>query len=100
MFAAGERDVGEPTPAAFLALMRFQVERTCGFLERGWPLVERLPGELQVDVELFIRGGLGILRKIETVGYNVLAGRPALAKWEKGLFLLQAVWQRLRRRAR
>jgi hypothetical protein len=48
--------------------------------------------EVQPDIELFIRGGLAILRKIERSRYNVWAARPALAKWEKaalvgGLFL-------------
>ena len=51
---------------------------------------------VQADVELFIRGGLAILRKIEAQGYNVWHKRPALAKWEKATLLAGALWRRLR----
>jgi hypothetical protein len=42
-----------------------------------------MPARVQVDIELFIRGGLAILRKIEEQGYNVWECRPALTRWEK-----------------
>jgi squalene synthase HpnC len=87
------------TPA-FAALMRFEVDRTRDLFYRGFPLVDQVPAGLQADVELFIRGGLAILGKIEGVGYNVWARRPALAKWEKGLLLAGALWGRFRRRLR
>jgi squalene synthase HpnC len=85
------------TPA-FADLMRFEVDRTRDLFYRGFPLVERLPGALQADVELFVKGGLGILGKIERQGYDVWKRRPVLAKWEKGLLLLSALWRRLRAR--
>jgi squalene synthase HpnC len=83
------------TPA-FAELMRFQVDRTRDLFYRGFPLVEQLPESVQADVELFIHGGLAILRKIEQIGYNVWGRRPVLAKWEKGVLLASAVWRRLR----
>jgi squalene synthase HpnC len=83
------------TPA-FGALLRFEVERTRELFYRGWPLVDRVPAELRPDIELFIRGGLGILRKIERAGYNVWARRPVLSKWEKAVLLCGALWRRLR----
>jgi squalene synthase HpnC len=83
------------TPA-FVELMRFEVERTRDLFYRGFPLVERLPPALRPDVELFLHGGLGILRKIERCRYNAWARRPVLAKWEKGMLLLGALWRRLR----
>jgi squalene synthase HpnC len=83
------------TPA-FVALLRFEVERTRELFYRGWPLVDRVPAELRPDIELFIRGGLGILRKIEKAGYNVWAQRPVLSKWEKAALLCGALWRRLR----
>ena len=55
-----------------------------------------MPRELQPDIDLFIRGGLGILTKIEQIGYNVWARRPALSKFEKASLLAGAVWRRLR----
>jgi squalene synthase HpnC len=81
---------------AFAELMRFEVDRTRDLFYRGFPLIERLPPPLRPDVELFVRGGLGILRKIERGGYNVWARRPVLAKWEKGVFLLGALYRRVR----
>jgi squalene synthase HpnC len=81
------------TPA-FAELMRYQVERARGFLTRGTPLVERMPADVQIDIELFIQGGLAVLRKIERCRYNVWKARPALAKWEKAALLTGALWQR------
>ena len=70
------------TPA-LAVLMRFEVERTRDLFERGLPLIPRITADVRPDIELFARGGLAILRKIERQGYNVLAMRPALGKWEK-----------------
>jgi phytoene/squalene synthetase len=83
------------TPA-FAELMRFEVDRTRDLFYRGMPLCERIPEAMQADIELFVQGGLAILRKIERQGYNVWARRPALAKWEKGLLVARALWRRLR----
>jgi squalene synthase HpnC len=83
------------TPA-FTELLRFEVERTRDLFYRGYPLVERMPPRLQGDIELFIEGGLAILRKIEKAGFDTLTARPVLARWEKGLLLLGALWRRLR----
>src|SRR5262249_21837975 len=85
------------TPA-FAALLRFEVERTRDLLERGRPLLALLPGELRADVELFLAGGLAVLGKIESCGYDVWSRRPVLARWERGLLLAGAVWRRLRER--
>ena len=80
---------------AFAALLRFEVDRTRDLFYRGIPLIERMPQPMQADIELFIQGGLAILRKIEQQGYNVWMRRPALAKWEKGLLFAGAVWRQL-----
>lgn len=82
------------TPA-FLELMRFQVERTQGIFREGLPLVDRVPRRVAGDVELFVRGGLAILAKIEQKGYDVW-DRPALAPWEKARLLGGALWRRVR----
>jgi squalene synthase HpnC len=73
--------------SSFAQLLRFEVERTRDLFYRGLPLLERMAVELRPDIELFIRGGLAILRKIERCRYNVWAARPALAKWEKAALL-------------
>ncbi|GAB4140607.1 MAG: squalene synthase HpnC [Planctomycetaceae bacterium] len=68
------------TNNAFLNLMEFQVNRAREFLLAGLSLVARLPGRLQIDIELFSRGGLRILDRIESIGYRVLESRPVLRK--------------------
>jgi squalene synthase HpnC len=83
------------TPA-FRELMRFEVERARGLFHQGIPLVARMPREVQVDIELFVRGGLAILRKIEAIDYNVWQTRPALTKWDAGLVLGGALCRRLK----
>jgi squalene synthase HpnC len=85
------------TPA-FAELMRFEVDRTRELFSRGMPLAARMPEALRVDVELFVQGGLAILRKIERQGYNVWARRPTLARWEKGRLLAAALGRRLCRK--
>src|SRR5262249_10834034 len=52
------------TPA-FAELMRFEVDRTRELFREGLPLVDRVPDFLRRDVELFARGGLAVLSKIE-----------------------------------
>jgi squalene synthase HpnC len=80
----------------FTELMRFEVERTRDLFYRGFPLVERVPQPFRVDMELFIRGGLGVLHKIEQIGYNVFSRRPTLSKFDQASLLAGAVWRRLR----
>jgi squalene synthase HpnC len=79
----------------FAALLRSLVERTRVLLQQGLPLVERVPAGVQLDIDLFIRGGLATLRKIERQGYNVWHRRPSLAKWEKAVLVGRAVGRRL-----
>lgn len=70
------------TTEAFPNLMRFEVDRAREFLEAGLPLIPRLPGRLQVDIELFALGGLKILERIERIGYRVWERRPVVTKWD------------------
>jgi squalene synthase HpnC len=84
------------TPA-FAELMRFEIARARAFFEQGLPLVPLVPADVQTDIELFARGGLAILRKIEEVGCDVWRARPALSKREKVALLAGAVWRGWRR---
>jgi len=70
------------TNAAFLELMKFEVERAREFMEGGLPLIPRLPGRLQVDIDLFARGGLKILERIERIDYRVWETRPVVTKFD------------------
>ena len=83
---------------AFVELMRFEVERARDLFYRGLPLVEQVPAEVRVEVDLFARGGLAVLGKIERADYNVWRRRPTLAKWEKAALVVGAAWRRWRPR--
>jgi squalene synthase HpnC len=97
-FGVSEEDIAQRncTPQ-FVDMMRFQVARAREWFERGLPLVSRVERKLALDIELFSRGGLEILRAIESQGYDVLRARPALSKGRK-LWLLASAWIGARRR--
>ncbi|MFO0888656.1 MAG: squalene synthase HpnC [Isosphaeraceae bacterium] len=78
------------TPA-FGELLRFEVERTRALFAEGRPLVGRVPGPIAVDIDLFSRGGLAILDRIEAQGFDVLRARPALSKRAKLGLLARAL---------
>ncbi len=75
----------------FATLMEFEVERTRRLFADGRTLVPRMPRALAVDVDLFSRGGLAILDRIEARGFDVLTARPALSRWTKARLLARAV---------
>ena len=78
------------TPA-FREVMREIVERArCLFLE-GRPLAGRVDRRLALDIDLFSRGGLRVLEKIEQQGFDVLHARPAVSKAERVGLLLQSL---------
>jgi squalene synthase HpnC len=91
-FNYGESDLRELrfTPG-FVELMRFEVERTRRLFAEGRDLVSRLPREFAVAVDLFSRGGLAILDRIEARGFDVLSSRPTLSRWSKLRLIGQAV---------
>lgn len=81
------------TPA-FARLLAFEVDRTRDLFRIGAPLADALPGRLAVDVELFTRGGLAILDRIEAQGFDVFRRRPTVGKGAKLALLLRAVLAR------
>lgn len=101
-FGVGEADIasGRATPA-FRALLRSEVELARALFLAGLPLAGTVRGRLALDLELFSRGGLEILRAIERRDFDVLSRRPALSKGDKlGLFLgALAGWLRPGRRS-
>lgn len=82
----------------FIALMKFEVDRARVWLRDGLPLIEKLPGRLQVDIDLFAHGGLRILDRIEAIGYRVWETRPKVTKFDAVQLLIAALWRRLWRR--
>ena len=71
----------------FASLLRELVERTRDLFFQGLPLIARVDRRLALDIELFSRGGIEILRRIERQNYNVLARRPALDGSDQALLL-------------
>ena len=65
-----------------------------GLFERGLALPGMVNRRLAVDLELFSRGGLRVLDKIEAQGYDVLKQRPRVGKVERVGILLRAVLKR------
>ncbi|HYL74305.1 MAG TPA: squalene synthase HpnC [Bryobacteraceae bacterium] len=70
------------TPA-FQAVMRDAVEVARKLFLEGLPLIKTVDRRLAFDLELFSRGGLRVLEKIEQQNYNVLAHRPAVSKKDR-----------------
>jgi squalene synthase HpnC len=90
-FGVSERELAErrATPQ-FLAMMKFEVERAREWFHRGLPLAKKVDRRLALDIELFSRGGLAILRAIERQDYDVLSSRPVISRRRKVLLLARA----------
>jgi phytoene/squalene synthetase len=71
--------------------MRCEVDYTRALFAQGLPLIGKVSRELAIDLDLFSRGGLEILRAIELCDYDVLSARPAISKGTKLALLLRAV---------
>lgn len=81
---------GVATPG-FRALLRYEVDYARGLFEQGLPLIGRVNRDLALDLDLFSRGGLEILRAIERRDYDVLSARPAISKRTKLALGLRAL---------
>src|SRR5258708_31311775 len=78
------------TPA-FRDVMREIVEKTRELFLEGLPLSGMVDRRLAIDLDLFSRGGMRVLEKIEQQGYDVLGARPAISKVERVGLLLGSV---------
>ena len=75
----------------FRALMRHEVDFARSLFEQGLPLIGRVNRDLALDLDLFSRGGLEILRAIERRVYDVLSARPAISRRTKFALALRAL---------
>jgi squalene synthase HpnC len=66
---------------------------------KGLPLAGQVDRRLAIDLELFSRGGLKILEKIERQDYDVLRARPSISKVERVGLLLGVLTRRAFSRA-
>ena len=94
MMAAGVDEAtiagGIATPA-FRTLLQQQVAYTGEMFERGAKLITMVDRELAIDLDLFTRGGMEILRAIEARHYDVLSARPTISKPRKAMLLMRAL---------
>ncbi len=81
---------GVATPE-FRALLRHEVDFARSLFLEGLPLIGRVQRDLAIDLDLFSRGGLEILRAIERCDYDVLSARPAIGKRTKMALALRAL---------
>jgi len=75
----------------FRALMRHEVDFARSLFEQGLPLIGRVNRDLALDLDLFSRGGLEILRAIERRVYDVLSARPTISMRTKLALALRAL---------
>lgn len=83
----------------FRGVMQEAVTVTRQLFLRGLPLADSVDRRLAIDLELFSRGGLRVLEKIEQQGCDVLSSRPAISKLERVGLLLGAIGRRAFSRA-
>ena len=95
-FHVSDSIIGEgiATPE-FRALMHCEVNYARDLLEQGLPLIGMVNRDLALELDLFSRGGLEILRAIEHRDYDVLSARPAISRATKATLALRAVTAKL-----
>ena len=76
---------------AWKNLLSFQTKRTRELMLSGKDLGRSLPGRIGLEIRTTIQGGLRILEKIESAGYDVFRRRPKLKALDWPLLLLRAV---------
>ena len=59
---------------------------------KGSQLPKKVPGRAGWELRLVVQGGLRILDKIETLGFNTLKIRPKLGRWDFAVMAWRAVW--------
>jgi len=87
-FSVSEDDLRRDRASeGFRDLLRFEVERTREYFERGRQLTGLVAGRFRIDLLLFSRGGESILDAIEAGGFDVLGKRPVLTSLKKGTLI-------------
>jgi squalene synthase HpnC len=66
----------------FRELMKFEINRTRALFEQARPLPEKLPRWLAWQARLAWYGGRETLRRIRKRGYDTIAQRPLLSRWD------------------
>ncbi len=77
--------------ASFRLVMRELVGWARGFFRQGRPLAGMVGARLALDLDLFSRGGLRLLEKIEKQDYTVLERRPVVSRRDQFLLLVKSL---------
>jgi len=75
----------------FREAMREIVGKARELFIEGLPLVGMVERRLALDLDLFSRGGLAVLDKIERQDYDVLRARPAITRFERARLLFASL---------
>ena len=75
----------------FRKLMQEAVDIADRLFHQGLPLISTVDRRLALDLELFSRGGMAVLRKIRSHDYNVLSSRPVISKVERFAIFLRCL---------
>src|SRR5215471_6270329 len=86
------------TPA-FACVMAEIVQKARELFELGLPLPGMVDRRLALDIDLFSRGGIRVLEKIEELEFDVLSARPAISKIERIRLLAASLARMAFRRA-
>jgi squalene synthase HpnC len=89
-YTFGELEQHRFSPA-FREVMREICAKARELFEEGLPLVGMVDRRLAFDLDLFSRGGMRVLEKIEQQDYDVLRARPAISKFERVRLLLSSL---------
>lgn len=82
------------TTVSFQNLLQHEVGVARELLLSGAPLVKEFRGRLRVEIDLFLRGGLQILREIERCEYRVWEQRPKVSKHQFLWLAMQSLLNR------
>jgi phytoene/squalene synthetase len=95
-FGVDEATIAHRQPtAAFRELLRYEVDYARELFIKGLPLIDMVDRELALDLDLFSRGGMEILRAVEGRQYDVLTMRPVISKARKLGLLARALCGKL-----
>ncbi len=86
-----ELEARQQTPNA-IKLIAAQVNRARTMMQKGAPLVHRIPGRAGWELRLVVQGGLRILDRIEALHYATLRTRPTLTAMDGPMLLWRALW--------
>ncbi len=81
----------EDTPAA-INLVAACAGSAWATMLKGSELPKKVPGRAGWELRLVVQGGLRILDKIESLGFNTLKSRPKLGRWDFFVMGWRALW--------